>query len=365
MSANPSADEKMTDNALVFRSMEPTDADLELLKKCFDANGSPRSIEHLRWQYLAVPRRKLYVDFAVTTGTPPRLAAAYAVFPLDARIASARRDCVQSIDTLTDAQFRGKGLFLRLAESVYQRCAADGNDFVFGFPNGNSAHGFFKRLGWTALDPFPFMLRPLRTGYFLKRLVAGLRPLAAVLDFALPIPGSRSLPAGRELKDVAEIGEEFGHVWRRFSENVSCAVERDVTYLRWRLRRPGERYSVLGCYNGQELEAYVVTAVRHHSRGSSGALMELVHDPAHENSAWALLTEALRRMRASGCDAVWAWNYDHSPNHALLSRAGFFSLPERLAPIELHAGVRVFRSTAGDPSQRRSWYISLFDSDTN
>src|SRR4051794_23161519 len=83
-----------------FRPMERSDADLRLFKDCFDRNGSPRSLERLRWQFFEPPEGRLYVDFA--EAGEASLAAIYAVFPVLMSVSGRRVLGVQSIDTLTD-----------------------------------------------------------------------------------------------------------------------------------------------------------------------------------------------------------------------------------------------------------------------
>ena len=66
-----------------------------------------------------------------------------------------------------------------------------------------------------------------------------------------------------------------------------------------------------------------------------------------------------------GLNVALAWCFRHSPNARAHFRAGFFPLPERLRPIELHFGVRVLdESLTQVLRDRRNWYISYCDSDT-
>ena len=126
-----------------LRPMARTDRELERFDACFTRNGAPRDPAVLRWQYLDNPTGELFVDFALAEGDD--LAAIYASIPVVFRIAGARRLGIQSVDTMTDARFRGRGLFLELANRTYARAASAGVALVYGTPNGSSAHGFFQR----------------------------------------------------------------------------------------------------------------------------------------------------------------------------------------------------------------------------
>ena len=300
---------------LEFRAMQATDADLRAFADCFESNGTPRRIDALRWQYCDNPAGDTLVDLALANG---RVGAIYAVQPAQIRLKGAPVLGAQSVDTLVDAQFRGRGLFTRMADSVYERARQRGGALVYGFPNQSSAPGFFNKLGWQSLDPVPFLVRPLRTSFIASKLPLGtwLRHLP---DVRLPV-GSPRLRTGEELREIAELGPEIDELWERFSANIGVAVQRTSEYFRWRLNKPGERYRLRG---------------------------------------------ALERMATDRADAVLAWSFGHSPNAKAYRQAGFVPLPERLRPIELHVGVRPLDdSLAGVLSERQNWYISYCDSDT-
>ena len=346
--------------ALDFRAMEHAEDDLIAFRECFERNGTPRRLDALRWQYLKNPTGELFVDLAVSD---QRIGAIYAVQPAVVRVRGARMLAAQSVDTLVDADFRRRGLFIKMAEAVYQRVRERDGAFVYGFPNENSAPGFFDKLGWLSLDPVPFLMRPLRIGFVGSKL-----PLARwprwLPDLRLPIIGPR-LQADQEFRPVTELGSELGALWERFASGVMVAVDRSPQYLRWRLGKPGERYQCLGVFEAARLVAFCAyTTVDKHG-GRIGYVIELLHDPGHQATGAALLVECLRRMASEGADAVLAWAFRHSPNARAYSKAGFLPFPERFRPVELHIGVRPLDDSLTEAlSDRRNWYISYCDSDT-
>ena len=350
----------MTSAALAFRAMEPTQHDLEAFQECFARNGTPRMLDALRWQYAENPTKTLFVDLAMSG---ERIAAIYAVQPSFVRVGGACALAAQSVDTLVDADFRGRGLFLKMAEAVYQRVGAQGGAFVYGFPNANSAPGFFRKLGWAPLDPVPFLIRPLRTAFFASKLPLG-HWLHRLPDWRLPICGPK-LPGDQEVRPVTELGPELTELWKRFATGVKVAVDRDSEYLRWRLAKPGEHYECVGAFRAGHLVAFCAyTTVDKHG-GRIGYVVELLHDPGDDSVGAALLAESLRRMAADGADAALAWCFEHAPNSSAYRRTGFLPLPERLRPIELHIGVRPLdESLRSVLCDRRNWYISYCDSDT-
>jgi GNAT superfamily N-acetyltransferase len=77
-----------------------------------------------------------------------RLAAHYVTIPMRARVRGARVEGLLSLNTATDPDFQGKGLFTRLAKETYEAATARGFQFVTGFANANSTPGFIRKLAF-------------------------------------------------------------------------------------------------------------------------------------------------------------------------------------------------------------------------
>ena len=344
--------------------MERTESDLLLFQQCFNANGSPRTIDLLRWQYFEPPAGGPYAGFAVVASDSPYLAAIHAVYPVAMSVEGKRVLGAQCLNILTDAGFRGKGLFLKMAAAMYERCTREGFTLVYGFPNGNSAHGFFQRLEWQNLDPMPMMVKPLRLGYIANRALKGKLRLPRWLDMPLMRTRATPFPVGLELRSVTDFDAATDDIWLRFARSIPFTVVRDAAYLRWRLRRPNESYQTIGLFEQGALIGFVITGTDPKGR-RIGKIMDLIYDPERPDAAAILLGAGLRRLRDWGAEAVWCWNFENSPNHKAFRDFGFFRVPKFLASEELHAGARWLGSSPlGEIGDREKWYVSLLDCDT-
>ncbi len=354
--------------ALTERAMRREARDLDLFAACFAKNSDrPRSLESLRWQYFDNPTNRLFVDMALTEDET-RIAAIYATLPGRMRVrGQGVRLAAQSLDTLTDVDFRGRGLFVRLAQKTYARLAASQAALVYGFPNGSSAPGFFRKLGWENLDPVPFLVRPLRTRYFAGRVPGYAGTLLRWLpDLPLRAPATPRFGAGVRLVHDPVLDGAVDELWREFREDLGIVLDRSAAYLRWRVvEKPEERYRRIAIRDEQGLAALCIFTVKDKHGGRIGYVMELLHRRSSARAAAKLLACAVREMAADGADAVLAWCFPHSPNHRAYLRNAFVPLPERFRPIELHFGARAFDDRlaplVGDRSQ---WYLSYLDSDT-
>jgi GNAT superfamily N-acetyltransferase len=345
---------------MIVRPLDKTSTDLELFRRCFERNGTSRTNEALEWQYRDNPTRELFVNVAYDEPSA-RFAAIYASLPVFARIDGQKRLALQSLDTLTDRDFRGKGLFVQLAQQTFDAARSSGAAFIYGFPNGNSAPGFFGKLGWSSLDPMPFLVRPLRTRYVLAKV-----PRLGAFARRLPdIPLVYGEPRVGAVK-IDQFDERVTRLWSEFARGIGFAVERDAAYMNWRLRaKPDGDYSILGVLDQNELVAMVAFVVREKHGGRIGYVMECMWRTGAEDVGRKLLLLAVSRMAAQQADAVLAWCFAHSPNYRAFLRAAFVPLPKRLRPIELHVGVRPFdNSLQPQIIERRNWYMSYLDSDT-
>jgi hypothetical protein len=357
----------MTAPALTVRPMAASPDDARRFKHAFDVNEEERDLAKVEWQYLKNPGGGPLVDFAID---PQReddaLAGIYAVFPSTFTVGGRVVTGVQSLDTLTDTAYRGRGVFTMLAGSMFARCIADRIGFVYGFPNANSAPGFFRKLAWQVLDPVPLIFLPLRSRYFLARIPRIGRFLRILPDISLRGRRRVNCPEGSEIAPVTHFDDRWNDLWDAFATQTPVALRRDARYLAWRFQqKPGERYTTLALSRGQELLGFVTFTLKAKTSGRMGYLMELVARPEIPGAARCLLETAVNALRADRADAVQAWCLEHSPTAPVFRDVGFRPLPERMRPWEVHFGVRAFDETLRTLLEcRDSWYISLADSDT-
>lgn len=121
----------------------------DLYKLCFH---QPMDEEEVKWRYFKNPYKDVIACFALDKG---HLVANYSVSPVylyhDGNIIQA----AQSLNTMTHPDYCGKGLFVALANRVYQHLADKGYHLVWGFPNHISNRTFITRLNWKDISTIP------------------------------------------------------------------------------------------------------------------------------------------------------------------------------------------------------------------
>jgi GNAT superfamily N-acetyltransferase len=261
-----------------------------------------------------------------------------------------------AIDTVVDEEARGKGVFVQLGRITCDAARDAGAQVVYGFPNAAAARGWFKHNGWTDHGRAPFMVSPLRTGLFMRKLLK-----RQLINVPLPRVPSRL----RAVTTVTRFDERFDELWHAFAAGIGCAVDRTSAYLNWRVaRHPASPYTTLAVEEGGRLIAYVIyrTAMKHD--GHLGYVMEAMAMPGRQATLADLLRWVRRDLAQRGVDAIMAQCLRHSPNFGAYRRAGFWPIPDRIVPIEVHFG-SVALTPAGEVSSRReNWYLSYLDSDS-
>ena len=262
-----------------IRPAEPADRAevLALLQRSMHRTDDPRFAELYRWKHDDNPFGASPTWVAVADG---RVVAVRAFMRWEFVRDGVVLRAVRAVDTATDPEYQGKGLFTALTLHGLEQMKADGVDFVFNTPNAQSLPGYLK-MGWREVGRLPAAVRPIGmgglarmararvpSGHWSENLDVGV-PFAEWLD-GHPVPAPTPTPV------------------RSLSTNVTEA------YLRWRFG------SSLLSYRALESDGGAVV-VRMRRRGPAEELL-LVESLGVETSVADRL--ALRAARAAGADYV-------------------------------------------------------------
>lgn len=129
--------DQLTDLTWLFNELHPGKYNIAYFENKFNTDFSGKS-------YIG------YIAYA-ENGEP---AAYYGVFPCKLYNKHGEVLACQSGDTITHKRHQRKGLFIQLAQMTYELAQKEGIKLVFGFPNDNSAPGFYNKLGWEKSSQF-------------------------------------------------------------------------------------------------------------------------------------------------------------------------------------------------------------------
>jgi GNAT superfamily N-acetyltransferase len=329
--------------------------------------GPTESAQHWQWEFRDRPGAGIAILLAESAG---KLAAQYAVSPLRLQVDGRDYPAALSLDTATAPEFRGRGLFPKLATQLYTELEADQCVAVFGFPNRQSAPSFFHKLGWIELAPFPLLVKPLpggiRTLLKSRGIIGGLVSPLGEAAYALFRRRPVRTPSTLSFEEVRQLPEDVDDLWERASAGKRVVAVRDRRHLDWRyLMRPETAYRVQLAREARRLVGIVVTLVQNRHRFRSGFIMDLLCEESRPDVARALVSRAETTVADDGAEVLSALMYPHGVAYRSLRGAGLRRLPDQLFPQELHFGVRALApgkelAALREPS---NWHITWGDSD--
>ena len=131
---------------------------------------------------------------------------------------------------------------------------------------------------------------------------------------------------GPKVVPVQHFDESFDAFFEKVAAGVSCVVEKDAAFLRWRYGpgSPQSPVTVLVVREAGGLAGYAV--VRTVSGGQDGYVLDLVALPGRREVARALLRESVRLLREAGAHII-RYRFAESPTgprSSDLLRLGFF-----------------------------------------
>lgn len=346
-----------------LRYLTPNEAPIRI-KSLFEKNNNFKSLEKLNWQYKDLPSKKIYSCFAISNANED--AASYNLFAVEAKINGETEKIVcQSLDTLTDINHRGHGLFPKLAKNVFEKCDEEGISLVYGFPNSNSAPGFFDKLGWIDKSYPPFLIAPINLLFPLKYLNQKINFYVTnyLIKYFNKFNKENLEKLNLTISDEVNFDESYDDLWIKYSEKIDTCIWRGKEYMNWRyLKRPLGNYFFKSLYENGELKGIIIFAIESKHNGKIGYIMDIVYDRENLNYANLLIQSCINVMVTEKVDTILAWcNYD-SCEYSIYIRNLFFKLPRKLQPIKLFFGYRVGKSL--NTKVIKNFYITYSDSDT-
>ena len=120
-----------------------------IFTKCFP-HATHLTAGYLEWLYASNPAGSV---IGLDAWDGDRLAAHYACIPVRAVIDGQACTVMLSLNTATDPDYQGRGLFTKLADGTYAAGADQGMAGIYGVANANSTPGFLRKLGFGLIRP--------------------------------------------------------------------------------------------------------------------------------------------------------------------------------------------------------------------
>jgi hypothetical protein len=333
----------MTDIALRESGPSEVEEVSGLLERCFEANPKADP-EVMTWQYWSNPFGTTRSWVAVNDG---RIVGHHAAYVVPMRRGSVHFSAAIQIDTATESEFRGRGLYGDLSRKLYASCRSDGVATMLGNPN-EQALGPLRRVGWIEVADLRLYIRVLDPGWMSERT-------------RLPgwvTRGSRRLlfrttgPSDATVGDV--VPEGLDRLVADCADDETASVDIGSDWWQWRFAdHPKRPYFFIEVRRGGRLEAAAACRTRDEQGGRFVDLLDFVaRSPAPAR-------EVVDAVPAAVPDAVGIL-MTASPGGPYGKTAGWAGLrriPRRLRPTRTYFGV--FPLIDDQDLSHVAWDVSL------
>ncbi len=307
---------------------------LDLFQKSF---GKPLSPAYWNWRFGNNPFLPNPMIHLMWEGDV--LAGHYGVSAIEMSIGGKVYLSSLSGTTMTHPDFEGKGIFSRLATTLYERIAAEhGINGVLGFPNRNSHYGLVKKIEWKDVSIVPSF--SIYSEKLESRKVDGLELIGRF--------GKEHIDFIRQTIDAL---------------GFSVFVNRSEVYMNWRyIDCPINDYQCFEYRQNGSLAGIIITK-SFPSFETQGAfevdILEVFCAPDLETIR-EMLTGVKQYYTAQGTafNKMNAWISLMDARHLVMERIGFFVG----TPLTFMCS-KVFIPGTEQVYDFRNWYISMGDSD--
>ncbi|NQU05360.1 MAG: GNAT family N-acetyltransferase [Calditrichaeota bacterium] len=328
--------------------------------------GATESMRHWQWEFIDNHLKEIFIKLA---WDKDQLVGQYAANPV--RMYANGRNIIAalSLDTMTDPQYGGLGIFKNAAESVYTDLDEAGYHFIYGFPNRNSIHGIIRNLKWHQIMTTPVHIRPIQITTHISRHFRMKKPdsLMTPIKSTLSHKEISLLHKSRvyNLRVESEFGDWVDDLWQRCRDQHRLWVIRDKSYLNWRyIDRPESNYSIISAWCGARSVGYFVTTIVEKGFGYTLFVLDFMVDLNFKNVAETLIRHIVKMAQFYRVGFASVLLTPGSRYRNLFRRHLFIQLPEILFPKPLYFGGRCFdKSMEEVVFNSQSWSISWGDND--
>lgn len=317
------------------------------------------------WQYKQLPTGKSYV-YAAWDGNK---IIGYYHIPVYRCMVNGQEQLIGNIqDVAVNPNYRGGGLFRKLAEFANEDIDKTEVDLIYTFPNDKSIRTFLKYNSFGLVTSVPTYLRPVNSGEILrsKLNLLGLEKLIGFcVDGAINLISKNIKLPNAQIEKINEITTEVETVFREYASSFPIHLVRDKEWLDWRyLRSVRGKHHILGVRENGELTAILVLKVDEMLGNPALLIMDLAYLEGKENALLFLLNGVRKNPELTGFRFNLLFVSAIAPILPDLSNIGFVKIPEKVNPRILNLLARSTGKLSEEPLlQKNNWLLTLGDWD--
>ncbi len=232
---------------------------LALLHRVF--NPWDGDVSYFSWKYEGLSVAECPFPRGWVIEQDGKIVAFNGYLPRKIKVGERRIWALQSFDTVTDPDCRGRGLFGKLQQLIYQEVKKAGIPWLYGWTSEIGFKVFTRKVGWTVWGKQRFRQRVLDPAWFLQPKLKSLI-LAQCASPFMKLRFRPSVHAGSKWQgsvcEETAFPDGTEKLCESWSEKFELIAVRDCEYLNWRLANPLMQQRLVCAYEDEQLVGYLV-----------------------------------------------------------------------------------------------------------
>ncbi|MCP4547869.1 MAG: GNAT family N-acetyltransferase [bacterium] len=317
--------------------------------------SSGRNLKHWNWQFKDHPHGPGWITIAESGES---IVGQHALMCADLNYTGRRLSGGQSCDTMIRDDFRGQGLYKKIAEINYEKAAAEGCQAIFSFPNRNSFPGLVRNHDWCKITELKYHYFRLGVANLCGRGVDRILRLPRMLLSRLKLTLLKRLQRGVEITASSRLRDTLAPMLLEILDHEILSIWKDLDYLRWRYENhPEHDYRFHTLAVAGKPEALVITR----DRGDAIAICDILHRTGNIPQTAILVQQIITEAFSSRAQRIEFYGHDGGFFEAVSNRCGMRVVPTSA----LTFGGRIFVQGKITPLfvLPQNWTVAYGDSD--
>lgn len=317
------------------------------------------------WQYKQLPTGKSYV-YAAWDGD--RIIGYYHI-PVYRCVIDGEEKLIGNIqDVAVNPNYRGVGLFRKLAEFANEDIDKTEVDLIYTFPNDKSIRTFLKYNKFSTVSAVPTYLRPVNAGKILRSKInlLGIEKLIGFFADGFVNLFAKSMKiSDASIERITKITDEVEAVFTEYGTSFRNHLVRDKVWLDWRyLKSARGKHHILGLREAGKLSAVLVVKEDEMLGNPALLIMDFAFLNGKENSLLFLIDQVRKDSKLTGLEFNLLFISAIAPLLPALSKIGFYQIPAKVNPRILNLLARTSSNLEEKPLlQENNWLLTLGDWD--
>jgi len=275
-------------------------------------------INKWRWKYLNNPLNESLIAVYEEDG---KIVSEEAIVPLKFYYKGDILKVGHSVDSMTLEEYRGKGIFKKLALLTLDEGKKRGYSFFYGFPNPNSKPIYLNKLNWKLIGNIRRWLFPLNLNFLSTRMKINLTffdPIFKIGKGLIKYKGEYV-----KVNDFSGIDKYLSYLYK----NYEMFILRDEDFLNWRyLKHPYYKYDIF-----KDSKNLFVLRIKKLDIKRGSIEEFLIKD---ESSFSDIINFSIKYFFDNDIDLVDIWIKEGDPLEKILIKKGF--IPYNKKPIIIY-----------------------------